>query len=437
MSLTQAAAKLISTLEGLLGVLKQEKLVLPEEEARARQSECLALVAEIQQQMNTNDQQLLGAIEQILERAARYCAQTVTDVALANTPQTVLLKHQSKSFVLSKNIPRPQINFQSRDNQYPPTQELLTPEGGASGQISAAALPELHRLLCEMTCSTPPSATLVDSKEALARANSAIAQEAVVGVDIKTHTFRSYKGFICFLQVATPSELYVFDMLALRAQAKELSFLSSPKVAKIFYGLPQKRYWIDRDTPLSLAGGVDLAALAADAAHLNGAIRAHLGIVATKEFVLLDWRYREVTEEMYTQLKNDVKHLLPLAIALARKTPLDECQRRLGAPAKYTGRAASPEAFAAKYGLPVTRALMEVFSLREFIAKQEDESPSFVLTNRQMQLFLTASPGTPEEAFRTLPRVSSLFKANLNNFLRVLHAKPRANPFDMALLTSQ
>ncbi|KAI5190755.1 exosome complex exonuclease RRP6 [Nematocida sp. AWRm77] len=442
MSLTQASSKLIATLEAFLGVIKQERLIVSEEDVSARRKECLSLAEDIESTLAIEEHALMEKIEKILDVTARCCSKLPVDASAEGSlakPKTVLLTHKNKAFVLSKNIPRPQIDFKDKEGKYSVTRQE---KADSSIGLSARALShaDLQRAYCTLEkeeCCTPHGCCIVSTKEELEQVNALIEKEAVVGVDVKMHTFRSYRGFVCFLQVATSKCVYVFDVLALRKHTEMLSFLSSAQVLKVFYNLPKKAYWIKKDMGISVVQGIDLAALDKDARSLNASIRAHLGLVQAQVYTLVDWRLRDITAEMQKQMENEVQHLVPLSVALVRGMSLEKFAEQLSVLEEYVPLVSTPESFSLRYGVPLTQKVVDVFSLRDFIAKQEDESPAFVLTNRQMQMFLSASPKTPEETFALFPRISSLFKANLTNFLRVLHTHTKPKPFNMAQLTSE
>src|SRR5699024_7317434 len=99
-----------------------------------------------------------------------------------------------------------------------------------------------------------------------------------------------------------------------------------------------------------------------------------------------DWRYRPITREVHKHLVDQVLYLLPLLCKIAQDlSSISFCQRLCAqTDVKFSSDTASE--FAKKYGIKETPILIEIFLLRQFIAKQEDESPHFVMTDRQLLL---------------------------------------------------
>ena len=79
-------------------------------------------------------------------------------------------------------------------------------------QLSAPAQPAPPAPLDSTPC------TLVDTPEALAALAAALrdAEGGAIAVDLEAHSYRSFQGFVCLMQVSTRREDYLVDTLALR-----------------------------------------------------------------------------------------------------------------------------------------------------------------------------------------------------------------------------
>ena len=165
-----------------------------------------------------------------------------------------------------------------------------------------------------------------------------------------------------------------------------------------------------------------------------------LGVHTQRKYMMIDWRYRDTTREMQTQMENDIQYMLPACVQAVRSMTYSKFAHIVAeayTKHTYTHRASTVEAYARQYKMQVTKELREVYKLREFIAQQEDESTSYVMTDRQMAQFVIQQPATPEAAYKMLYRVSTLLKANMTNFMRVLHTDKRHGTFSMHALRKQ
>lgn len=59
--------------------------------------------------------------------------------------------------------------------------------------------------------------TYVDTPEALAAMAQRLAAAREVAVDLENHSFRSFQGFCCLMQLSTRAEDFLVDVLVLRS----------------------------------------------------------------------------------------------------------------------------------------------------------------------------------------------------------------------------
>lgn len=459
MFLAQATEKLSKTLSKYSSILKQEKLILPEKELSEKLDKCRKLIEEIEKYLGIEPFDLLKNIENILEEIHKACACTkIHEESVLPEQRTVLLKYKEKKFILSKNIPRPQINFKDRINNY-----AISSEGGLSirtmqrktassegtngdGSILSEentnclleCLSLLHRILVSIEDGFETKNIYhITTEEACIEANTRISQESVIGVDLKKHNFRSYNGFTCYIQVCTVDGVYIFDMIALRNHSSILTFWERTDIIKVFYKREEKVEWLKKDLNYTVNSSVDLLSLCGVPESVNtlySAIDKIGGIKIRKEFLLIDWRHKPITEEILKELVNHVKYLLYISTVLAKNTTEKQFVEMYKNISKSKRSSRSPEEFAQKYSLEVNESFLKIFLLREFVAKQEDESIYFLMTDRQLATFIKEQPTSPEEVFNLFPNISPLFKSNINNFLNLLNTKPKNASFNISLL---
>lgn len=55
-----------------------------------------------------------------------------------------------------------------------------------------------------------------------------------IAVDLEHHSYRTFAGFLCLLQISTREEDWVVDLLVLRNEMSELNeIFTDPKIVKV------------------------------------------------------------------------------------------------------------------------------------------------------------------------------------------------------------
>ncbi|KAG8236910.1 hypothetical protein J437_LFUL015236 [Ladona fulva] len=156
---------------------------------------------------------------------------------------------QGLRLITAKNIQRPQIKFKDKiDNRAIPFEPKLKDkpnslkplaiylETNAEGEESFN-----HPYQYELELFTPKEAHLkarepikyrplndtplvmVEEPEQLSRMVEDLRSQTVIAVDIENHSYRSYQGFACLIQISTREKDYIVDALTLRHCLHELN----------------------------------------------------------------------------------------------------------------------------------------------------------------------------------------------------------------------
>lgn len=116
-------------------------------------------------------------------------------------------------------------------------------------------------------------------------------------VDLEHHSYRTFQGITCLMQISTRQKDYIIDTLSLRDELHVLNdVFTDPKILKIFHGALSDIDWLQRDLALYVVNMFDTS----EAAKLLGFPRLSLAyllknycnIEADKAFQLADWRIR-------------------------------------------------------------------------------------------------------------------------------------------------
>ena len=280
-------------------------------------------------------------------------------------------------------------------------------EGGEEGEAAnAATAPQctyhpLERLLSSLeTCvqpwqlepergggrarplSPPPpplSSTpfaFVDTPAALSRLVSRWLASGVreLAFDLEAHSFHSFQGFTCLIQLSTRAEDAVVDALspAMRGCAGSLlaPLFADPRVAKVAHGARHDIAWLQRDFGLFVSNLFDTgvaAGLVGRPRGLGALYGEMLGLAADKKWQTADWRVRPLPRAALAYAREDTHWLLHVADRLKQELAAKKGE---GSWSGGDGRGSSllSSAFEASRQLCLSRYDVERFSRRRALA---------------------------------------------------------------------
>lgn len=69
-----------------------------------------------------------------------------------------------------------------------------------------------------------------------------------IAVDLEYHSYRTFAGFVCLMQISTREADFVVDTIALRDEMEELNeVFTDPDVVKVFHGAESDIVWLQQD----------------------------------------------------------------------------------------------------------------------------------------------------------------------------------------------
>lgn len=69
-----------------------------------------------------------------------------------------------------------------------------------------------------------------------------------IAIDLEAHSYRSFQGLTCLMQLSTRQHDFVIDTLALRGQMNRLlEVFANPRVVKVMHGADKDIMWLQRD----------------------------------------------------------------------------------------------------------------------------------------------------------------------------------------------
>ncbi|XP_064599429.1 exosome complex component 10-like [Liolophura sinensis] len=139
--------------------------------------------------------------------------------------------------------------------------------------------------------------------------------EKEIAVDLEHHSYRTFQGFTCLLQLSSRTRDYLVDALELRADMYILNeVLTDPAIVKVFHGADSDIEWLQRDFGLYVVNMFDTGQAARvlnysrfSLAHL---LQMYCQVNADKQYQLADWRIRPLPAEMMKYAQEDTHYLL-------------------------------------------------------------------------------------------------------------------------------
>ncbi|VDO10148.1 unnamed protein product [Rodentolepis nana] len=254
----------------------------------------------------------------------------------------------------------------------------------------------------------------VDSVESLGQMVSDLLTQSEIAVDLEHHSYRTYLGITCLIQISTRSTDYIVDALKLRGNLERLNeVFTNPNIVKVLHGSDMDLMWLQRDFGVYMVNLFDTGqasrVLCFARFSLSFLLETFVGIVPDKSLQTSDWRARPLSERLIAYARSDTHYLLYVAEKL--RAQLDEnnllievlrrscglCHRiykkpRVN-PLGYLEKAHGD--FCKTLSKRQAYAVKHLCLLRDSIGRSEDESNGFVLPNHMLHNIAEQLPKEP------------------------------------------
>lgn len=142
-----------------------------------------------------------------------------------------------------------------------------------------------------------------------------ISNESELAVDVEHHSYRTFQGITCLLQISSRTKDYIIDTLSLRDELHILnSIFTNPKIVKVFHGADLDIQWLQRDLALYVVNMFDThqAAKRLGLARLSLAyvMKNYCDLELDKTYQLADWRIRPLPQDLIEYARKDTHYLL-------------------------------------------------------------------------------------------------------------------------------
>ncbi|XP_061908212.1 exosome component 10 [Entelurus aequoreus] len=304
--------------------------------------------------------------------------------------------------------------------------------------------PQMYKPLEETSC------TFIDTLEDLVALNEKLDQVSEFAVDLEHHSYRSFLGITCLMQISTREEDFIIDTLELRSEMYILNeAFTNHSVVKVFHGADSDMEWLQRDFGLYVVNMFDThqASRALNLARhsLDHLLKHFCSVESDKCYQLADWRIRPLPEEMALYGRSDTHYLLYIYDCV-RAQLLDSNHGQPGLLQSVWNK--SKDLSLKKYAKPIftEESYLEVqrkqkksfntqqltafrllFAWRDKLARQEDESTGYVLPTHMMSKISEELPKEPQGIIACCNPVPPLVRQQVNE-LHLLVQEAREMP---------
>ncbi|XP_068603751.1 exosome complex component 10 [Brachionichthys hirsutus] len=319
--------------------------------------------------------------------------------------------------------------------------------------LLAKPQPQMHKPLPETACS------FINTLEDLVALNEKLCKLSEFSVDLEHHSYRSFLGITCLMQISTREEDFLIDALELRSEMYILNeAFTDPAIIKVFHGADSDVEWLQRDFGLYVIRLFDThqASRALNLARhsLDHLLTHFCNVASDKRYQLADWRIRPLPEEMVQYARADTHYLLYIYDCV-RAQLLDFNHGQPGllrcvwnksrdiSLRKYLKPIYTEESYLdlqrkqkRSFNTQQLTAFRLLFAWRDKLARQEDESTGFVLPSHMMIKISEELPKEPQGIIACCIPVPPLLRQQVNE-LHLLVQQARETPLLKAEIVAQ
>ncbi|CAH3037744.1 unnamed protein product [Porites lobata] len=292
--------------------------------------------------------------------------------------------------------------------------------------------------------------TFVDTPELLQELSEHLNTVTEFAVDLEAHSYRSFQGFCCLMQISTRNHDYLIDTLELRHELHILNdSFTNPNILKVLHGADMDIGWLQRDFGIYVVNMFDTGQAARVLNYgkysLAFLLKKFCDVTANKQYQLADWRIRPLPDEMVRYAREDTHYLLYIYDRLhdellksgnANNNLLQSvysrskqiCLKRYEKPL-FTSESYRRvlEKHKRTFNNEQLCTFRLLFAWRDNIAREEDESYGFVLPNHTMFQIAETMPREAQGVLACCNPVPTLVKQYVNEIhMLIMQAKELA-----------
>ncbi|KAK2840841.1 hypothetical protein Q7C36_012420 [Tachysurus vachellii] len=297
--------------------------------------------------------------------------------------------------------------------------------------------PQMYKALSETSCQ------LINTLEDLAALNETLNKTTEFAVDLEHHSYRSFLGITCLMQISTREEDFIIDTLELRSEMYVLNeSFTNPSIVKVFHGADSDIEWLQKDFGLYVVNMFDThqaaRSLNLGRNSLDHLLKVFCNVDSNKRYQLADWRIRPLPQEMLEYAQADTHYLLyvydrlradlfdaangqPSLIQLVWSKSKDLCLK------KYLKPIFTEESYMELYkrqkksfNSQQITAFRLLYAWRDKLARVEDESTGYVLPNHMMVKIAEELPKEPQGIIACCNPTPPLVRQQINELHQLI-----------------
>lgn len=296
------------------------------------------------------------------------------------------------------------------------------------------------------------SCTWVDSEEKLKDMLSILKDQDAIAIDLENHSYRSFQGFLCLMQVSTREQDWLVDTIALRDSLECLNeVFTDPNIIKVLHGADFDVTWLQRDFGLYLVSLFDTGqatrVLGYPSFGLAYALNLHAKVRVNKVFQLADWRIRPLSDDLLKYAREDTHYLLHVFDCVRKellnqggKDAIKEVLRKstdiaLKVHEKPIFTTNSWKRLLKTNNLQLTekqsQILSAVYEWRDKVARREDESTQYVLPDRMLIRIAQDQPCNASELERSCNPLPPVVQTRVTELLALVRSSKDSSSIDI------
>ncbi|XP_076753947.1 exosome component Rrp6 [Xylocopa sonorina] len=271
-----------------------------------------------------------------------------------------------------------------------------------------------------------------------------------IAVDLEHHSYRSFQGITCLMQISTVDTDYLIDTLSLRSELHELNeIFTKPTILKVFHGADLDIQWLQRDLSLYVVNMFDThqAAKQLNLPYLSLAylLKRYCNVDPDKHYQMADWRIRPLPEKLMKYAREDTHYLLYIKdilknalidLANGQSNILKAVYDRSTEICKktYVKPVWTEDSFMSIYRKSQKMfnnkqlyALRELHKWRDHTAREEDDSTGYVLPNHMLLNMAETLPREMQGILACCDSIPPLVRQNLLKLHKII-LKAREQP---------
>lgn len=284
------------------------------------------------------------------------------------------------------------------------------------------------------------SFTLVDTKNLFDDMLVKLKRCKEFAMDLEHHSYRSFQGLVCIVQISTRTEDFVVDAIVLKEEVCRLNEVcTDASILKVLHGSERDIEWLQRDFGVFIVNLFDTQKAAREVQEVSIALahilKKYCNVIVNKRYQLADWRIRPIPDEMLQYAREDSHFLLYIKDMYCNTLFKTKGKNILDV---YTQ---STEICRTLYREPVFQhdshlncyrktkgklnvQQMECFRLlyewRHNISKEQDESPGYTLPNKMMLKIAQELPQEPTHVVQCCIPMPPLVHENIGSIQKLV-----------------